>query len=528
MTSLLVGLLLTVGMARAQEYAPGEVLVKFKSASDAAAASAKLGATVVEELRQIGVSRLQLPQNVSVDQAVAEFKRLPSVVFAEPNYIAHASLIPNDPSWGSQWGPQKIQCPAGWDLNTGSASVVIAIVDTGVDKNHTDLTAKRVAGYDFVNNDSDPDDDNGHGTHCAGIAAAATNNGIGVAGVGFDCSVMPVKVLNSGGSGTYAAIANGINWATDHGANVISMSLGGSAGDSTLQAAVDRAWSLGVVLCAAAGNNGNTTPVYPGYYTNCIAVASTDSNDSRSSFSSYGSWVDVAAPGSSIYSTYDGNTYATLSGTSMATPHVSGLAGLLWSYLGTGVGNATIRSRIENNTDYVGTFVVFGRINVYKALTNSGGGGGGGTSTDYQPNGYTVLQGSTYAGSLNDILTSNDVRLEIASTGSGFTRYCDWYAKTTTSIAGTLTTLKVTLEANYTSSRTCYVYFYNFTTNAWDQIGSASLGTSDSTNVFQVASNPARYVSSGGEVRARFYGSRTFWSSFRQRTDLVKFTTVTQ
>ncbi|MEW6746465.1 MAG: S8 family peptidase [Planctomycetota bacterium] len=524
--SILVGLLLMLGSASATDYVPGEVLVKFRAGMQDAGVAASLGATVAEELQQIGVSRFQLPAGLSVEAAVAAFSRSPAVEFAEPNYIAYAVFIPNDTYWGSQWGPAKIQCPAGWDINTGSSAIKIAIVDTGIDMGHADLNDKIRPGYDFVNNDSNADDDNGHGTHCAGIAAAETNNALGVAGVGFNCSLVPVKVLNSSGSGSYTTVANGINWAADNGAHVISLSLGGTSSSGTLESAVNYAWGKGVVIVAAAGNNGNTTPFYPAYYANCIAVASTDSNDNRSSFSNYGSWVEVAAPGSSIYSTYDGNSYTTLSGTSMAAPHVAGLAGLLWSYLGTGAGNSTIRSRIESNTDYVGTFVTFGRINVYEALTG-GGGGGDEITTDYAPTSYTVLQGSTYSGSLSNILTSDNTRLEIASTSSGFTRYVSWYAATNVSISGTLKSLKVTLEANFTSSRTVYVYLYNFTTGAWDQIGSASLGTGDSTKVFTRSTGPTSYVSGTGEVRARFYASRTWWSSFRMRTDLVKISTVT-
>src|SRR5262249_16621459 len=158
----------------------------------------------------------------------------------------------------------------------------------------------------------------------------------------------------------------------------------------------------------AAGNNGNTVPFYPAYYANCIAVASTDSSDQRSSFSNYGTWVDVAAPGDGIYSTYDGNTYAWLSGTSMATPHVAREAVLLWSYLGLAAGNAAIRSRIEQNCDNVGNFVVYGRINCDKALRA----GGSGTRHDFQPTGYTILQGSWVSGDLTSLYSSDDNRLE--------------------------------------------------------------------------------------------------------------------
>jgi hypothetical protein len=183
-----------------------------------------------------------------------------------------------------------------------------------------------------------------------------------------------VKVLNNSGSGSTATVVQGIQWAAANGAKVISMSLGGPVYDAALESAVNQAWNSGCLLVAAAGNDGSTSPTYPAAFTKCIAVASTDSDDWLSSFSNYGEeWVDVAAPGNSIYSTYWNNTYATLSGTSMATPHVAGLAGLLFSYYGTAATNSSVRSLIENNCEPVnGGGVYYGRVNAYYALTASG------------------------------------------------------------------------------------------------------------------------------------------------------------
>ncbi|MSR48371.1 MAG: peptidase S8 [Planctomycetes bacterium] len=516
------------GTAAAQshgEFRAGEVLVKFRPEAHAAAEETieQLRATVIGDLAQIGVRHLRLPEALPVEFVVLWLSGLPHVEFAEPNFLVEAFHVPNDPSYGSQWGPPKIACEAAWDLETGAASTVIAIVDTGVDKNHGDLAAKLLPGYDFVNNDSDPDDDNGHGTHCAGIAAARTNNGVGIAGVGYDCSVMPVKVLNSGGSGAWDGVANGINWAADNGADVISMSLGGSSGSSTVEAAVNYAWGLNVLVVAAAGNSGSTAPSYPAWYANCIAVASTDSNDTRSSFSNYGSWVDVAAPGRDIYATYDGNSYATLSGTSMACPHVAGEAGLLWSNLGTATAVAVIRARIEDNCDNVGTFVTHGRVNCNLALLD--GGGGGGSRTDWAPTSYTILQGSNYSGGLSNLATSDDGRLEIAAAKASKDYYCDWYGSTVATYSGTLSSVEVKLESNYTSSSTCTVYLWNWTSSTWVSIGSTSLGTTDTTTTFTVAS-PAAYVSGTGEIRARSYGTRR-GKTFRHRTDQLLFTVVT-
>lgn len=358
----------------APEFAPSEVLVKFREGRESVGrlVSTTFGGQIVEELADIKVCRIMLAKGTGVMEAVAYLNSRPEVEFAEPNYIAHASVTPNDTYYaGYQWNMPKIQANLAWDYTQGSSSVVIAIIDTGVQSNHPDLSGKVTAGYNYVSNNTNANDDNGHGTHCAGIAAAKTNNATGVAGVGWNCSIMPVKVLNSQGSGTYTAIANGINFARTNGAKVLSMSLGGSSGSSTLSSAITNAWNAGCVIVAAAGNNGNTSPNYPAYYSQCIAVGSTTSTDARSSFSNYGSsWVDVAAPGSNIASTYRNSQYVIMSGTSMSTPHVAGLAGLLYSYLGTGTSNSTIRSRIENNCDNVGTWVAKGRINCRRAITN--------------------------------------------------------------------------------------------------------------------------------------------------------------
>lgn len=366
------------GQAQTQEFVPGEVLVKFANSSSSAgavAANALIGASVKREIGGIGVSLIRIPPSITTQQAISYYSGLPGVAFAEPNGIMRATFVPDDPLYATdQWGPQKINCPEAWDINTGDPSVIIAIIDTGVNYNHADLAGKTVAGYDFVNDDNDPMDDQGHGTHCAGIAAARTNNATGMAGVGYDCSIMPVKVLNAAGSGSWADIASGIDFAVANGAHVISLSLGGSVASATLETAVNNAWAANRLVVAAAGNLGNSSKFYPAHWHNSLAVASTTSTDARSSFSNYGSWVDVAAPGSSIISTrFDGYEY--LDGTSMACPHVAGLAGLLWSQLGTATPVSTIRQRIENNCDPVGSFVVHGRVNALKALM------GGGVST---------------------------------------------------------------------------------------------------------------------------------------------------
>lgn len=315
----------------AGSYVPDEILVKFKSSASESVEAQSIGAlaaSVDAELPELGLKVLKVAEG-SVGKVIMALNALPDVEYAEPNYLAYAlDTIPNDPGWSTQYGPANIQMPQAWEITSGSTAVKIAIIDTGVDLTHPDLAAKIVAGYDFVNNDAYAQDDHGHGTHVAGIAAAIGNNATGIAGVSWGARIMPVKVLNSSGSGSYDSIVNGIIWAADHGAKVINLSLGGSSSSRSLEDAINYAYNRGVTVVAAAGNSGDSTLHYPAAYANVIAVAAVNSVNSRASFSTYGDFVDIAAPGVGIYATLRGG-YGSMSGTSMAAPHVAGVAALL-------------------------------------------------------------------------------------------------------------------------------------------------------------------------------------------------------
>lgn len=360
-----------VGSAAAgtPEYVKNQILVRFAPNSTPGLANAAINATVDRIIPDLGIQTIHLPVGMTVQQAISYYKGLPGVVYAEPNYIRHVLLTPNDPKYGQQYGPQKVQAPKAWDLLLGAPSTKIAIVDTGVDYNHEDLTGKVIKGYDFANNDSDPMDDNGHGTHCAGIAAANTNNGKGVAGIAGNDTILAVKVMMGNGTGTGDAIDAGIKFAADNGASVISMSIGGYGRSQAEEDVINYAWNKGAVLVAAAANDGITDHVYPGAFENCICVAATDRNDAKADFSNYGAdWVDVAAPGVDIMSTLPGNKYGLDSGTSMATPLVAGVAGLLRAYSPDST-NVEIRNAIESTCDPVGNFIAYGRVNVYRAIS---------------------------------------------------------------------------------------------------------------------------------------------------------------
>jgi subtilisin family serine protease len=319
-----------------------EVVIRLSSSASLADVKPcldEIDGRVDAEIKELNVLVLKVPAG-TVLESIARLSVCPGVDYAEPNYIARiADTIPSDPGFVNQYGLISIRAPQGWDLSTGSVSVVIAIVDTGVDLSHPDLASKIVSGYDFVNGDPFADDDNvldnGHGTQVAGIAAAASNNGIGIAGVSWGALIMPVKVLDASGSGSDTTVAAGITWAADHGAQIINLSLGVPAYSATLENAVNYAYSRGAVLVAPTGNSGAGSILYPARYAHVIAVGGVDSSNNHWISSNYGPEVSVVAPAVHIYTTTLGG-YAYEDGTSMAVPYVSGLAAILRGFSGNG------------------------------------------------------------------------------------------------------------------------------------------------------------------------------------------------
>jgi len=356
------------------DFSSQQILVKFRpdvTLPEVAEIHHQLGGQVKETIAGIGVQVVTVPKGQAKEKVNA-YRANVKVAYAEPDFVVEVLGTPDDPGFVNQWGMVKIEAPQAWDVTTGSASINIAILDTGVDPDHPDLGNKIISNINFSGSDT-VDDVFGHGTHVAGIAAASTNNGIGVAGLGYAANIMNVKVLADNGAGAHSAIAAGIIWAADNGAQIINMSFGGGGSTQTLEDAVNYAWSKGVVVVAAAGNNGNSYMVYPAGYTDCIAVAATDRDDARASWSNYGDWVDVAAPGTGIYSTIKGDSYGYKSGTSMASPHVAGLAALVFATVsdanGDGKLNDEVRSRIETTCDVIGVSGIgYGRINAAAAV----------------------------------------------------------------------------------------------------------------------------------------------------------------
>ncbi len=309
--------------------------------------------TISQEIAQIKEKYHHTPQLNSIfslddhiyvvegDQKVLDsIRRSPlrkNTEYIEPNYQYQALEVPNDPEYSKQWNFRSINVESAWDETKGK-DVVVAVIDTGVSRVPDLKLTKFVSGYDFVNDTKDATDDNGHGTHVAGTIAQSTNNGYGVAGIAYEASIMPLKVLSAGGGGTVADIAEAIKFAADSGADVINMSLGGGGSSHLMQEAINYAYNKGVVIVAAAGNSGENSSGYPARYPKVISVSATDASGEKATYSNYGAGVDIAAPGGSetaqiLQNTIDPSTGESIflgaMGTSMASPHVAGVAALV-------------------------------------------------------------------------------------------------------------------------------------------------------------------------------------------------------
>ena len=374
---------------------PGEILVKYRadaSAEDVAESHRRHGGVDDGEIGPLRVKKVKVKPGQEREQA-ARYKGDRIVEFSEPNGTYYALGAPNDPRFPQQWqytqpSDADIDAVEAWDRTLGSTAVAIAILDSGIDTTHEDLKAKVVKSINF-SRARNADDRLGHGTHVAGIAAAVSNNGLGVAGTCQRCVLYNVKVLGDDGAGAWDGIARGIIWAADNGAKVINMSFGAYAESLTVRDAVAYAWGKGVVLTAAAGNDGQNWGFYPGVFEQTIAVAATTSSDARWASSNHGgNWVDLAAPGADILSTAPDHAssywpsapkYGSLSGTSMAAPHVAGVAGLVWSTALCPARNSTcVRSRLETTADPIGRPAYdatsqwrYGRLNACRAVGGS-------------------------------------------------------------------------------------------------------------------------------------------------------------
>ena len=392
---------LTIGQAVAQygirgrvevpahAYAPGQVVVMFRedvAPMQRAWLRQTAGAQLVERGKYADYELWQFSPYADMRQVAAQLMRSGWFAVAEPNWRIELAdeWIPNDPLYPQQPALPVIGAPQAWALWRGDDRFVMAILDTGARLDHQDLQPRLLPGYDFGNDDTDPDDPFGHGTFVTGIAGAATNNARGVAAVAPNGTILPVKVFTDAGTGYLNDLIDGVSYAVVQGAHVINLSLGSNNPLNALQTALNNAWNAGVVIVAAAGNNNNTNPFYPAYYPVCIAVAACNLDGTKSARSTYGSWVDVAAPSGDVYSTTrDGdNTYGRNLGgfTSYAAPFVTAQAALLYALVADGPTDRSrrraqaVRELIETTaTPVPGDYVAYGMINlqasVQKALT---------------------------------------------------------------------------------------------------------------------------------------------------------------
>jgi thermitase len=378
----------------------GQIMVKFRDGGAAAGALRQLGLGDGPGIGSTGARLIKVPAGKEL-QLVEALSRNPAVEYAEPDGLVTPAT--DDPFFGRQYALQNtgqeffnnnpdypikvtkgaidadVDAVEAWNITTGSG-IKVAVLDSGVDLDHPDINPKVVARANFSGAATN-EDKYGHGTHVAGIVAAS-HNAMGVAGVCPGCTILAGKVLNDSGVGSSSGLADGINWAVSNGAKVINMSIGVRA-SRTLESAVNNAWNKGVVLVAAAGNGGNQTKIYPAGYANVIAVGATDNNDAKASFSTYGSsWVDIAAPGVAVYSTFPDQTFALAgpnhraltydigNGTSMSSPIVAATAALVWS-TNPGATQASVRTKVESTGEKItgqDAYWAHGRVNACKAV----------------------------------------------------------------------------------------------------------------------------------------------------------------
>jgi len=387
------------------KYSPDQVLIKFKPKVTLQQISSSFtfyGATPLKQIPEIDIFQVQIPDGLTVEETLVLLSLNPDVEYAEPNYLTRILVTPNDAFFQYQYAlhntgqtigsvpgsPQgktraDIRAPEAWEESKGHQDIVVAVIDSGIDFDHPDLMGKTVSrGRDFVNDDMDATDDLYHGTFISGIVAADTNNSEGIAGVAWNCSILPIKVIDDTGTGLYAWIIEAITWAADQGVDVINLSIGGDSQSVALKTAVEYAHKKGVVIAAAAGNESGPV-IYPAAYDDFVlAVAATDYDDNRTQWSNFGSQIDVAAPGERIlgcvplwYYGQGSFPYGYGFGTSASAPHVAGLAALIKSikpWLSPDEIMNIIRYTSEdiNQNEHPGwdEFIGHGRINMEKAL----------------------------------------------------------------------------------------------------------------------------------------------------------------
>lgn len=384
------------------EYVPDQILVKFKDGTTSDKKKDihdRHGCKEISTSEYSGCTVVEIPVNATVEEMVNQYLQEEEVEFAEPNYIRHRHLTPNDPYFSYQWHHSMMNSTSAWNLGRG-AGVIVAVLDSGVAYRTgggyvqaSDLAGTTFkAGWDFVNSDPYPDDDNGHGTHMAGCIAQTTNNYRGVAGVAYGATIFPVKIMDESGDVTITNEVDGIYYAVNNGAHIINLSLGGEGTSETEQAAVNYAVNSGVSVICSAGNSGTTALEYPASYSSCISVSAVRYDRTLASYSNYGTAIDVCAPGGDITAdqNYDGYGdgilqqthtgsnvtlfyYYFMEGTSPAAALVSGVAALIVGKSTSSLSPQQIKSTLALSATDLGVSgwdqrYGWGLVNAYNAL----------------------------------------------------------------------------------------------------------------------------------------------------------------
>jgi len=352
-----------------------ELVIKFKESVSESKKNNLLKTHKLTKLKRnqkLRNEKIKISTGKKVKDIIDILKKNKDIEYIEPNYVIEASEIANDSYYSEQWGLKKIEIEEAWKINEGENDVIIAVLDSGLDLAHLDLQANIKSSYDFVNDDADASDDNGHGSMVAGIIGAVKNNSIGISGVAPKCKIMPLKVLDSEGYGTYADVADAIIYAADNGAKVINLSLGGYAYSQYLQDAINYAFNKNCVIVASAGNNNTDEPFYPAACANVISVSSINKDNNKSTFANYGNYIDLVAPGEQIISCDLNNNYRYGNGTSYSAPFVSGVAGLLFS-ANKNISNLDLMSKLFSSAKDLGQTGYdneygYGLIDAYAAL----------------------------------------------------------------------------------------------------------------------------------------------------------------
>lgn len=513
-------LLALVAPAWAAEYVQDEIIVRYTPAYQMAWKATKesqklrgrpnsgringlpapgqsIRATVDTEIPELDMRVLKLPKGLSVATAISRYSTQSHVLYAEPNYISRYTAVPNDAQYGQQWQHPITRAPEAWDLTTGLSSVVISVIDSGVQLDHPDLQPKLLPGFDFVDEDADPSDTGGvgHGTFVSGMAAAATNNGIGVAAPGWNSMILPIR---SGGFFLLDDDVNqGLMYSIAQGVDIINMSFGGPVMGQARQDALDACVNAGIILVAATGNDNTNQQFYPAAYPPVIAVSATNSNDQKAWFSNYGDWVDIAAPGEAVRSTVMGSGYDVGDGTSYASPFVAGAISLMVAY----APNATpaqIREALESTAAPVGNWLPTGRIDIEAALLDLPNY----ISELHVPSSASMMDGTHAGGAVESLAAIDGQNFTITGTRTpDRAATATFMAEATVELgAGRLrgVLLNVTSSGPAVSQ---LLFAYNWTTGRWDHVGSSRFSPTGRTQTIDLGSTPLNYRRADGVMR---------------------------